>query len=117
MFKIEENTISLTRGDKATITLAIEDYQFKVGDKIEFRAYNKKALDKAPVMKKIIEITEDSESIDIPLTSEETAIGEPLNKEIIYWYEIELNDEQTIIGYDEDGAKELILYPEGVEEE
>lgn len=47
---------------------------------------------------------------------DETKIGEYISKPKEYWYEIELNPEtypQTIIGYDEDGPKVLILYPEG----
>ena len=42
-------------------------------------------------------------------------IGEMLNKQVEYWYEIELNNDETIIGYDDDGAKKLILYPEGAD--
>ena len=34
-----------------------------------------------------------------------------------YWYEIELNDEETVIGFDKDGAKVLNLYPKGVEKD
>lgn len=37
------------------------------------------------------------------------------SKPIEYWYEIELNGDSTIIGYDNDGAKKLILYPEGAD--
>ena len=42
-------------------------------------------------------------------------IGEMANKPIEFWYEIELNGDSTIIGYDEEGAKRLILYPEGAD--
>lgn len=115
MFKIEENTIHLTRGDKATINLTIQDYTFKVGDTIEFRVYNKRELDKQAILTKEVTVENEADNIDISLTSEETKLGEIVNKPITYWYEIELNDNQTIIGYDEDGAKELILYPEGAE--
>ena len=30
-----------------------------------------------------------------------------------YWYEIELNNENTVIGYDNNGPKLFVLYPEG----
>ena len=52
------------------------------------------------------------------LSSEETKIGNVISKPVVYWYEIEINPDSapiTIIGYDNDGAKELILYPEGVD--
>ena len=50
---------------------------------------------------------------NINLTSEETRIGNLTNAPVEYWYKIELNNQYTIVGYDEDGAKKLILYPEG----
>lgn len=56
MFKIDNNTIHITRGDKATINLTIEDYIFKSGDKIEFRVYNKGFLNKTPVLEEEIAI-------------------------------------------------------------
>lgn len=93
----------------------IENYTFKVGDKVEFRVYDKKALNELPVLSKTVTLTEASESVSIELTSEETKLGEILNKPKEYWYEIELNDESTVIGYDENGAKILNLYPEGEE--
>lgn len=115
MFKIEGNTIHITRGDKGVIELAIDDYTFSVGDKIEFRVYQKKALDKTPVLSKTVTVSQEDTIAEIELTSEDTTIGEMENKVREYWYEIELNDNQTIIGYDEEGVKKFMLYPEGVE--
>ena len=115
MFKIEEYKIHLTRGDKGTINLSIEDYTFKVKDKVEFRIYKKSGLSQLPVFKKEVTVEKETDNVDISFTKEDTKLGEAGNKPVTYWYEIELNDEQTVIGYDEDGAKELILYPEGVE--
>jgi hypothetical protein len=43
-------------------------------------------------------------------------IGDVISKHKDYWYEVVLNDDtlpQTIIGYDEDGAKLFRLFPEG----
>lgn len=115
MFKIKDETIHLTRGDTGTIELSIEDYTFKAGDVIEFRVYNKKGLNQLPLINKKIQVEEEKESIDIELSSEDTKIGEITNKETEYWYEVELNNDKTVIGYDENGAKLLILYPEGAE--
>ena len=58
-------------------------------------------------------------SVDLSLDSTETTIGDIINKPVEYWYEIQLNPDtepQTIIGYDENGAKIFKLYPEGVKE-
>ena len=115
MFKIEDDTIYITRGDKGVFELSVTGYSFKEGDEIEFRVYKRRCLHEKPVLEKIIKVNADAEAVDIVLTPEETKIGELINKSAEYWYEIELNDEQTIIGFDEDGAKKLILYPEGAE--
>jgi hypothetical protein len=118
MFKIENDTIKVTRATKGVIELSIDDYTFNDGDTIEFRIYNKKKLNEPPVMTKEIKVTQACTSVDIELTCEDTDIGEPINKMVEYWYEIELNDEQTIIGFDDiTGPKILELYPKGVEED
>lgn len=114
MLKTEGYTIHLTRGDTTIIDLTVDNYTFKVGDKIEFRVYNKKMLEKRAVLSKSIVVQEETSSVAIELTTEDTKIGEIRNKSIEYWYEIELNDKQTIIGYDNKGPKTLILYPKGV---
>lgn len=115
MFKIDGDTIHITRGDRGVIELAIDGYTFSIGDSVELRVYEKKRLDKLPVLSKEIEITEAGPTIDIELTEEDTKIGDMENKAKEYWYEIELNDNQTVVGFDEEGAKKLMLYPEGGE--
>ena len=115
MFKIDGDTINITRGDKGVIELTIEGYTFAAGDTIEFRVYERKGLDKLPVLTKEIEVKKEGTSVDLELTAEDTKIGDIKNKATEYWYEIELNDNQTIIGYDENGPKKLMLYPEGAE--
>ncbi len=115
MFKIKNNDIFLTRGDKATINLSIIDYKFKVGDIVKFKLYNANALNKEAILIKEIEIKEETDDIDIELSSEETRIGKMRNTAVEFWYEIELNNNQTALGYDDEGPKRFILYPEGMD--
>lgn len=115
MFAIDGDKIYLTRGDKAVISLSITNYTFQKDDKVEFRVYTKKGLEKVPVLSVVTKVTEETDSIEIVLPAEKTKIGEIQNKEVVYWYEIELNDEQTVLGFDENGPKEFILYPEGAD--
>lgn len=115
MIKIEGTTISCTRGDRVGFDFNIKEYTFQNGDTIGFRVYEKKGFNNPPLIDKLITIDEECEKVNITLSSEETSIGEIENKPVEYWYEIELNDDQTIIGYDEEGAKIFMLYPEGVE--
>lgn len=117
--KIIDKEIRINRGDRLLIAFSIDNgddkYTFKNGDKIKFSVYRKKELDKPPVLQKEFTPTVGSDSVDIDISSENMKIGEMTNKPIEYWYEIELNGEETIIGYDSDGAKRLILYPEGAD--
>lgn len=91
--------------------LNIVFYQFQVGDKITFNIYEKNGYSKEPLMKKEIIVAELSESVNISLTDKDTTFGNPVNKATIFWYDVTLNDNITVICYDEDGAKEFIEYP------
>lgn len=118
MQKIEGTTIKLNRGDVLSFNLTIQKddgsyYVFNQGDQITFSVYKKNKLNENAVLFKEVEAIPNTDSIDINCTSEETKLGDLINKPIDYWYEIELNNEYTILGYDEDGAKVLKLYPEG----
>lgn len=117
MFEINGYEISITRGDRATIELSLEDKTlFEKGDKIRFAVYKKRKLNEKPVLEKIINVEEQSETVDIELSSEETTIGELSNRIKTYWYEIEYNDDITIVGFDEEtGAKLFKILPEGKE--
>lgn len=115
MFKIDKDTIYLTRGDKAEIELSIDNYTFQINDTIEFRIYNKSKLNEKPIFEKKFIVNSNTDTVILTLLPSETKLGDLENKPIEYWYEIELNDEQTIIGYDEKGGKKLKLYPEGAE--
>ena len=117
--EIIDKEIHINRGDRLLIDFDINNgddkYTFKDGDKIKFSIYRKKEMDKPPVLQKIFIPVVGSTSVEIDISGKDMKIGEMLNKQVEYWYEIELNDDETIIGYDEDGAKKLILYPEGAD--
>lgn len=124
MFKIDQKTkqIKLTRGDDCILEIKAVDknknrYKFAVNDVIRLNVYTKKNYNDLKLQKDVI-VREESDYVDMVLTSELTKIGDIINKPVDYWYEIVLNPEtnpQTIIGYDEDGSKVFTLYPEGAE--
>ena len=124
MIKIDnkKKQISINRGDDNigfifSIPLDQEEkYEFQVGDVIVFSVYNKEGLNDSALLIKTIEIQEPTEEVEINLTKEETAIGDIQNMPVECWYEIQLNN-NTIIGYDEKGAKKFIVYPEGSDEQ
>ena len=123
MFKIENKTIHMTRGDEGTISIKVPTdttttpityYEFQPNDVITFTVKRKNGFNSEDyVARKQLIIDTATTNPLISLTREDTLIGEPINKPVTYWYELTLNDSQSFVCYDEDGAKEFILYPDG----
>lgn len=129
MIAIDEEdltTIYLTRGDKVDNlsffypiwnekTGEEENYKFRRWDKISFIVVSKKGYTKDEILRKEFVLKEATENPVIELFPEDTKKFDLKNKRVTYWYDIVLNDTTTILGYDEDGAKKLIVFPEGGE--
>ena len=122
MFTMNEDlSIYATRGDIVFFSVTADDngirYKFQPGDIVRMAIYGKKEAETC-VMQKDFPVTEVTEKVFIYLDEEDTKIGEIISKHKDYWYEIVLNPDtmpQTIIGYDEDGAKVFRLFPESNE--
>lgn len=121
MFKInKDQSIHLTRGDIASIEVRAnkteeEAYIFQIGDVVRMQVFEKSKCN-CVVMQKEVKVLEETQVVDIFLNKDDTSIGEIIHKPKDYWYEIELNPDsnpQTIVGYDDNGAKVFRLYPEG----
>lgn len=135
MIAIEETTIHLTRGDatqdtynKLAFTFPIynfgtkqeENYKFQPDDKITFVVVNKKGYTKEEILRKEYTLREigyitETEIAELPLTEEDTKIFPLSDKAQTFWYDIILNDTTTILGFDNEGAKRIIIYPEAEE--
>ena len=122
MFSINDDlSIYVTRGDSLYFTVTAQDdgkaYMFQAGDVVRLKVFGKKDAENV-VLQKDFPVLSATEKVEIYLTEEETRIGGVISKPTDYWYEVELNpwdNPQTIIGYDEDGAKIFKLFPEGNE--
>lgn len=122
MFTLNDDlSIYATRGDIVFFTVGAnedgEPYSFKAGDVVRIKVFGKKDAEKV-VLEKDFPITENTTEVQIYLSKEDTKFGDVISKPKDYWYEIELNpltNPQTIIGYDEDGAKVFKLFPEGAD--
>ena len=120
MFRVNEDlSIYATRGDAGGFNVeavhAGEPYTFRSGDVIRFKVFGKKDCENVVLQKDVV-VAEDTTQVEIFLYGGETKFDEVINKPTDYWYEVELNPDtkpQTIIGYDEDGAKIFKLFPEG----
>lgn len=114
-----DNSIYVTRGDRVCFGVTKEDNgapsTFKAGDVVRIKVFAKKNCENV-VLQKDFPVAVETEQVEIVLEKHETKIGEIISKPTDYWYEIELNpftEPQTIVGYDEDGAKIFKLFPEG----
>ena len=140
MVKIDEDdgeTIYLTRGDKTTGKInrlafnypicelgkeneKTELYEFQLKDKISFVVMEKKGYSRREIIRKEYTLkdlgyTEPTTSVEIPLTEEDTKKFPLKNKAKTYWYDLVLNDTTTMIGFDGNGGKKIIIYPESGE--
>ena len=126
MLEIKEKNIEVTRGNYMAITVTTQnadgsDYIFQPEDVLRFKVFERKNVDNV-FLEKDFKVSEPSKEITIELTSNEMKLGELIDKQKNYWYEIELNPDtpktQTIVGYEltEDGEPNpaiLTLLPEG----
>ena len=120
MFVVNEDaSIYCTRGDAGGFyvqaTFKGEPYTFRAGDVVRLKVFGKKDCENV-VLEKSVTVLEDTTQVEVALYSEDTKFGDVISKPVDYWYEVELNPDtkpQTIIGYDEEGAKIFKLFPEG----
>lgn len=111
-----DKSIEINRGDACTIILTNKTGNFNIDDVIKFSIVEKKNYENV-VLQKTYTVTEETDKAYITLSSEDTKIVDIISKPVTFWYEIEYNGNQTIIGYDDLGAKEFILYPEAPNKE
>lgn len=120
MLKIKNKTIHLNRGDSASIQIACNNSSFDIGQKLCM--YVMEAGNCENILAQVeTDILEESNTATLSITSEATkSLSEPFShgaKE--FWYELELQngiERTTLIGFDENGPKLFILYPEAIVE-
>lgn len=104
-------TISINRGSRGSIKLKNTNGNFKVGDKIKFSIVDKNDYNNL-IFQKEFRVIEESPEFILTLTRDDTKIGEIISREKVFNYEIEYNNDTTLIGYDKNKGKKFILYPE-----
>lgn len=132
MIAIEGTAIHFTRGDATSKkhnilafeypiynyeTKQVENYEFQLDDKISFVVINKKGYLQEELLRKEYTIkdlgyTAPTTHPELRLTAEETKVFPLSNKKQTYWYDLVLNDSTTLLGFDNEGAKKIIVYPE-----
>lgn len=103
--------IEINRGDRGTFRLTAEEGNFMPDDKIVFSIIERQNYNNVVFQKEYIVLNE-APYFDITLTKEDTTIGPIISNKVEYWYEVEYNGDQTLIGFDRNRQKKFILYPE-----
>ena len=131
----DNQTIHITRGDATQekfnrlafqfpiLNLETQEeelYEFQLDDKISFVAMEKKGYTKEEILRKEYTLRDlgyvkPTTTPEIVLTAEDTKSFPMADKKKTYWYDLTLNDETTILGLDDEGAKKIIVYPESEE--
>lgn len=119
MIKIDEDkVIHITRGDATNdinkLEVSYPDYTFQANDELTLRVVLKKGYTSNILFEKTQTIDTAGTTVEFELTSNDTLTFPLENRKKTYWYDFILNGDTTIIGYDEENAKKLIVYPGGV---
>lgn len=117
MYKIKDKNIYVNRGDQMTIHLVNRTGSFKSGDYLILSICEENNMNNT-ILTKRVEISDSVDVADITLTASDTrSLCEPFNSGAkVFWYEIELNENTTLIGFDSKGPKLFTLYPEAKKE-
>ena len=113
MYRIINKDVYVNRGDALTLHLVNRTGDFKSGDYLILSICEENNLENTLLTKRV-DLTETTDVADINLTSQDTKnLCEAFKTGYkVFWYEIELNENTTLIGYDLDGPKLFVLYPE-----
>ena len=103
--------MEINRGDRGTFRLTAEEGNFMPDDKIVFSIIERQNYNNV-VFQKEYTVLNEASYFDITLTKEDTTIGPIISNKVEYWYEVEYNGNQTLIGFDKNRQKKFILYPE-----
>ena len=112
-------TITHNRGDKGVLRLLASNTStgsFKANDVIKFSIVTRDDYADVVFQKKFT-IPEDCTEFFLTFTNEEMRIGEVISEKVTYYYEIELNNDTTLLGAGRKGHKKFILYPEADDKE
>ena len=117
MYLIKDNKIEVSRGDAFSIDFTIENYVFQPSDVVKMSVFDKGSDFEDYYVEIDGQIDTENNKVVFSFSEDDTStIGEAISKPTTYWYEISLNGDQTVLGYDDDGPKEMIIYPAKVGE-
>lgn len=117
----EDNSIYANRGDMVCFGVeAMDDdttVKFQPGDILRVTIYGKKEATNI-LLQRDFPVSEICETVSVYLSSEDMTFGEVISKPRDYWYDIKRNpdtEQQTLVGYFEDGPLLFKLFPESMD--
>lgn len=123
MLVIDENqNIHINRGDSGVIHFSTTEsdgsvHTFEIGDIIRFSVKDKYS-NPIPALRKDVIVSEETDTINIDLSKNDTTIGSLIDRPKKYVYDIAINEDETVVGYNEEsGPKYFVLYPEASNDE
>lgn len=111
MYRISSNVVKISKGDAATFDLTIGNYTFLPEDVVKLSVFEKGSSFDDALLTLTAQIDEEANRAVFTVVETDTQFAEDVNKPTTYWYEVKLNGDQTVIGYDDNGPKEFIIYP------
>lgn len=120
MIKVEGTTIKAYRGSSGYIRVSKTDdegniEQFAANDVVTLSVKNNFG-ESDPILRKQVTVQSACDYVDITISSSETkSMSELISEPVEFEYDINVNGEEntTIIGHDDSGAKIWKLYPSG----
>lgn len=110
MLRIQNKNIHINRGDAVSIRLS-SNTNFSAGDVLRLYVITPGNMNDIKLTKtKTVDKASTYTTID--LEPNDTRFVPIIKEPVTYWYEIELNGEITLVGYDTTGPKHFIIYPE-----
>lgn len=124
MFKIDKDgkTLLVTRGDKGSVKVKKKISEgvfepFYENDVVSFNLKNNFG-DNEPVLRKKVIVQENTNVVTFNFSKDDTTIGDLISSPVLYQYDIAVNEDMTILGYDDEtGPKYFKLFPEGSNDE
>lgn len=113
MFKLKGRDLHISRTQSGTLTIKSKKEITDGEALMKLRIYEEDGLELGYLKEISGHIASDKMSVSFNFTGSDSEIGELTNEITRYWYEIRIGDK--VIGYDENKARILYIYPAGSE--
>jgi hypothetical protein len=108
---INKDEIHASRGDAFSLDFKIKNYTFVETDSVKFAVFEEGSNYENPLMIKYANIDLERNAAVFSFDANDTSFGEAPTERTLYVYEISVEGDQTVLGYDTNKAKKYYQYP------